>query len=105
MNETNSKKKNKLLKELQSSKVIDYYSSGYACELFKIFSNKKELCFVEKKIQECILCKNKFECIVEPYYQFLLILINKCKENLSTECICKKSDHGFLTTKIKYIIK
>jgi len=32
MNETIPKLKKKLLKELQASKNIDYYSSGYSCE-------------------------------------------------------------------------
>ena len=85
--------------------------------IFKIFNNKKEFCFIEKKFQECILCKQKIESIVEPFYHFLLInednikfktilkiLINKCKENLSTECTCKTSNDGFLTTKIQYVI-
>ena len=57
INENDEEKKNKLIKEYKNKSKIDYDSSGYVLELFKIFNNVKEFCLIEKKIDNCVLCK------------------------------------------------
>ena len=42
------------------------------CKLFNIFHNKKEFYFIEKKIQKCILCKQK----ILNYSRAILIDMN-----------------------------
>ena len=40
---------NKLIDNYQNNNNIDYVSSGYIVELFKIFNNIKDFCLIEKK--------------------------------------------------------
>ena len=59
----------------------------------------------------------KYEKISVPYHHFdeinedyinmknlLNIFIDKCKETLNYDCVCKKMKHNFLTKKTKYTI-
>ena len=57
--ETDEKKKQILLSNLSSDTSIDFNSSGYVAQLFKLFNNKKDFCIFESKFSECILCGKK----------------------------------------------
>ena len=62
-----------LLKQLYVNKNVDYNSTGYICQLFRIFNNMKEFCIIEKKIDSCILCHKTYETIIKPYHHFFEI--------------------------------
>ena len=42
--------------------TVDFNSSGYCAQLFRLFNNIKDFCIYESKSSECILCgKNTIE--------------------------------------------
>ena len=82
---------------------IDYNSTGYVVELFKLFNDIKNFCIVEKKYTKCILCNKETNEIIKPFYQFLQvteenlklgsilnILLNKSHYIENIYCECKK---------------
>ena len=117
MNEKDNNNHDILLKQLYVNKNVDYNSTGYICQLFRIFNNMKKFCITEKKIDSCILCHKTYETIIKPYHHFFEInedllneksilnaFINKYKENYNYECVCETMKDNFLTTKTIYNI-
>ena len=49
---------------------IDYNSTGYVVELFKLFNDIKNFCIVEKKYSKCILCIKETNEIIKPFTYF-----------------------------------
>ena len=115
--ENNDLKKIKLLNDIKTNTKVDFKSKGSICQLFKLFNNKKEFCIIENKKDYCLLCNKTYEKVVTPYYHFFIIdeemvkkgsilniLVDKYKEILNSECICKNNKDNLLTTKTKYNI-
>ena len=59
INEKDELKKEELIEKLKIDVTIDFTSSGYAAQLFSIFSNNLYFCVKENKEYECIICGNK----------------------------------------------
>ena len=59
INEEDELKKEELIEKLKIDDTIDFTSSGYAAQLFSIFSNNLYFCVKENKEYECIICGNK----------------------------------------------
>ena len=115
--ENNDLKKIKLLNDIKTNTKVDFKSKGSICQLFKLFNNKKEFCIIENKKDYCLLCNKTYEKVITPYYHFFIIdeemvkkgsilniLVDKYKEILNSECICKNNKDNLLTTKTKYNI-
>ena len=116
--ETDKRKLPKLIDQLKNNTKINYYSSGYICSLFNIFADLDNFCIVEKKFEECVLCKRKEEKIIKPYRLFLTILEEDMKETSLLNilfkkyrskninyCKCKeKNPDDLLSTIVKYNI-
>ena len=88
--ETDKRKLPKLIDQLKNNTKINYYSSGYICSLFNIFADLDNFCIVEKKFEECVLCKRKEEKIIKPYRLFLTILEEDMKETSLLNILFKK---------------
>ena len=96
---------------------IDYNSTGYVVELFKLFKDIKNFCIVEKKYTKCILCNKETNEIIKPFYQFLQvteenlklgsilnILLKKSRNSENIYCECKKKEDNLLSTIVQYQI-
>ena len=59
LKEEDEEKKAKLIEEFKIDDTIDFFSSGYAAQLFSIFNNNTLFCFSETKKSECIICGKK----------------------------------------------
>ena len=97
---------------------IDFTSSGYAAQLFSIFSNNLYFCVKENKEYECIICGNKKIEEIKEMQPFIFIngnninntsyfnlILSKYKEIYSYAYECRKDKkEDVLCLKIKYNI-
>ena len=116
--ENDEAKKSFLINQLKSDKGIDFTSSGYAAQLFGIFKNNNNFCFLENKTSECIICGKKSNIIIKEQQPFIFInndnikeknlfniLLKKYKENYTYDCECRREkNEDVLCTKVKYNI-
>ena len=113
--EDNEDELEKLIDNYKMSKNIDYISSGYIVELFKIFHNDYNFCIKEKKTIKCILYgKNESEDIADHSCFFTIIpedlnekklfnIFKKYKEKYSYYSSCKNNNlENYQSTTIIY---
>ncbi len=118
INEEDELKKEELIEKLKIDDTIDFTSSGYAAQLFSIFSNNLYFCVKENKEYECIICGNKKIEEIKEMQPFIFIngnninntsifnlFLSKYKEIYSYACECRKDKkEDVLCLKIKYNI-
>ena len=117
--EADESKKQKLIEKIANNNDIDFITSGYTVQLFRIFNNIDLFCIKESKVIKFIICGKEEEIIPNESKPFIYIKIDdlikriylmylfmsKYKEKLSYDCEWRKGkSEDLLCTKIKYNI-
>ena len=71
--EMDESKKQKLIEKIANNNDIDFITSGYTVQLFRIFNNIDLFCIKESKVTKCIICGKEELIIANESKPFLFI--------------------------------
>ena len=74
--EVDESKKQKLIKKIANNNDIDFITSGYTVQLFRIFNNIDLFCIKESKVTKSIICGKEEEIIPNESKPFIYIKID-----------------------------